>query len=107
MDSIIERILQYEPKADEQILRLMITKHMLNKKLLLDKVVFGIVEQFVKSGKEKVLVPLPTQYATRYIPNEVANIEGFLSFLENIIPFVEDEEKKEKVKKLYNTLLRV
>jgi hypothetical protein len=104
-DSLIERILEYEPKADEQILRLMITKHTLNQKLLLDKVVFGIVEQFVKSGKEKVLVPLPTQYATRYIPNEVANIEGFLSFLENIIPFVEDEEKREKVKKLYNTLL--
>jgi hypothetical protein len=104
-DSLIERILEYEPKADEQILRLMITKHTLNQKLLLDKVVFGIVEQFVKSGKEKVLVPLPTQYATRYIPNEVANIEGFLSFLENIIPFVEDKEKKEKVEKLYNTLL--
>ncbi len=104
-DSLIERILEYEPKADEQILRLMITKHTLNQKLLLDKVVFGIVEQFVKSGKEKVLVPLPTQYATRYIPNEVANIEGFLSFLENIIPFVEDKEKKEKVEKLYNALL--
>jgi|GEM_PF-629820 len=104
-DSLIERILEYEPKADEQILRLMIAKHTLNQKLLLDKVVFGIVEQFVKSGKEKVLVPLPTQYATRYIPNEVANIEGFLSFLENIIPFVEDEEKKDKVEKLYNTLL--
>ncbi|MFZ8826244.1 MAG: C-terminal helicase domain-containing protein, partial [Candidatus Caldipriscus sp.] len=104
-DSLIERILEYEPKADEQILRLMITKHTLNQKLLLDKIVFGIVEQFVKSGKEKVLVPLPTQYATRYIPNEVANIEGFLSFLENIIPFVEDKEKKEKVEKLYTTLL--
>jgi hypothetical protein len=104
-DTLFERILQYEPNADEQILRLMITKHTLNQKLLLDKVVFGIVEQFVKSGKEKVLVPLPTQYATRYIPNEVANIEGFLSFLENIVPFVEDKEKKEKVEKLYNTLL--
>jgi len=104
-DSSIERILEYEPEADEQILRLMITKHALNQKLLLDKVVFGIVEQFVKSGKEKVLVPLPTQYATRYIPHEVANMEGFLSFLENIIPFVEDKEKKDKVEKLYNTLL--
>jgi len=104
-DTLFERILEYEPKADEQILRLMITKHTLNQKLLLDRVVFGIVEQFVKSGKEKVLVPLPSQYATRYIPNEVANIEGFLSFLENIIPFVEDEEKKEKVESLYDTLL--
>jgi hypothetical protein len=104
-DSLIERILEYEPKADEQILRLMIRKHTLKQKLLLDRVVFGIVEQFVKSGKEKVLVPLPSQYATRYIPNEVANIEGFLSFLENIVPFVEDEEKKKKVEKLYNTLL--
>jgi Helicase conserved C-terminal domain. len=104
-DSLIERILEYEPNADEQILRLMIRKHTLNQKLLLDKVVFGIVEQFVKSGKEKVLVPLPTQYATRYIPHEVANMEGFLSFLENITPFVEDKEKKEKVEKLYNTLL--
>jgi hypothetical protein len=104
-DSLIERILEYEPKADEQILRLMIRKHTLKQKLLLDKVVFGIVEQFVKSGKGKVLVPLPSQYATRYIPNEVANIEGFLRFLEHIIPFVEDEEKKEKVEKLYNALL--
>jgi len=104
-DTLFERILQYEPNADEQILRLMITKHTLNQKLLLDKVVFGIVEQFVKSGKEKVLVPLPTQYATRYIPNEVANIEGFLSFLENIIHFVEDEEKRKKVESLYDTLL--
>jgi hypothetical protein len=104
-DTLFERILQYEPNADEQILRLMIRKHTLKQKLLLDRVVFGIVEQFVKSGKGKVLVPLPTQYATRYIPNEVANIEGFLSFLENIIPFVEDEKKREKVKKLYHTLL--
>jgi hypothetical protein len=104
-DALLESILQYEPKADEQILRLMITKHTLKQKLLLDQVVFGILEQFVKSGKEKVLVPLPSQYATRYIPNEVANIESFLSFLENIIPFVEDEEKREKVKKLYHTLL--
>jgi hypothetical protein len=104
-DTLFERILQYEPNADEQILRLMIRKHTLNQKLLLDRVVFGIVEQFVKSGKGKVLVPLPSQYATKYIPNEVANIEGFLRFLENIIPFVEDEEKREKVKNLYHTLL--
>jgi len=104
-DTLFERILQYEPKADEQILRLMIRKHTLKQKLLLDRVVFGIVEQFVKSGKGKVLVPLPSQYATRYIPNEVANIEGFLSFLENIVPFVEDKEKREKVEKLYHTLL--
>jgi Helicase conserved C-terminal domain. len=104
-DTSFEKILQYEPNADEQILRLMIRKHTLNQKLLLDKVVFGIVEQFVRSGKGRVLVPLPTQYATRYIPNEVANMEGFLSFLDNIIPFVEDEEKRKKVEKLYNTLL--
>jgi hypothetical protein len=104
-DESFERIMEYEPNADEKILRLMITKHTLNQKLLLDKVVFGIVEQFVKSGKEKVLVPLPTQYATKYIPNEVADIEGFLSFLENIIPLVEDKEKREKLKKLYNTIL--
>jgi hypothetical protein len=104
-DALIERILQYEPNADEQILRLMITKHTLKQKLLLDRVVFGILEQFVQSGKGKVLVPLPSQYATRYIPNEVADIEGFLSFLENIVPFVEDEEKREKVKELYHTLL--
>jgi len=104
-DALIERILEYEPEADEQILRLMITKHTLNQKLLLDKVVFGIVEQFVKSGKGKVLVPMPSQYATRYIPHEVANMEGFLSFLENIIPFVEDKEKRDKVKSLYDTLL--
>jgi len=32
-------------------------------------------------------------------------MEGFLSFLENIILLVEDKEKKEKVEKLYNTLL--
>ena len=105
-DEFFERILEYEPPdANEKILRLLITKHTLNQKLLLDRVVFGIVEQFVKSGKEKVPVPLPSQYATRYIPNEVADIEGFLSFLENIIPLVEDKEKKEKVEKLYNTLL--
>jgi hypothetical protein len=103
--TLFEKILQYEPNADEQILRLMIRKHTLKQKLLLDKVVFGIVEQFVKSSKGKVLVPLPTQYATRYIPNEVANIEGFLSFLDNITPFVEDEEKEKKVEKLYHTLL--
>jgi hypothetical protein len=77
----------------------MIRKHTLKQKLLLDRVVFGIVEQFVKSGKGKVLVPLPSQYATRYIPNEVADIEGFLSFLENIVPFVEDEEKREESRK--------
>jgi hypothetical protein len=71
----------------------------------LDRVVFGIVEQFVKSGKGKVLVPLPSQYATKYIPNEVADMEGFLSFLENIIPFVEDKEKREEVENLYHTLL--
>jgi hypothetical protein len=71
----------------------------------LDQVVFGILEQFVKSGKGKVLVPLPTQYATRYIPNEVADIKGFLSFLENIVPFVENEEKRKKVVKLSHTLL--
>jgi hypothetical protein len=104
-DALFERILEYEPKADEQILRLMIRKHTLKQKLLLDKVVFGIVEQFVQSGKGKVLVPLPSQYATRYIPNEVANIEGFLSFLENIVPFVEDKEKREEVENLYHTLL--
>jgi Helicase conserved C-terminal domain. len=105
-DEFFEKILEYEPpEANEKILRLLITKHTLNQKLILDRVVFGIVEQFVKSGKKKVLVPLPSQYATRYIPNEVADIEGFLSFLENIIPFVEDQEKKEKVEKLYNTLL--
>jgi len=104
-DALFERILEYEPKADEQILRLMITKHTLNQKLLLDRVVFGIVEQFVKSGKGKVLVPLPSQYATRYIPNEVADMEGFLSFLENIVPFVEDKEKREEVENLYHTLL--
>jgi hypothetical protein len=106
-DTLFERILQYEPNADEQILRLMIRKHTLKQKLLLDRVVFGIVEQFVKSGKGKVLVPLPTQYATKYIPNEVADMEGFLSFLENIIHLAEDKEKKEKVEKLYNTLLSV
>jgi hypothetical protein len=104
-DTLFERILQYEPNADEQILRLMITKHTLKQKLLLDQVVFGILEQFVKSGKGKVLVPLPTQYTTRYIPNEVADMQGFLSFLENIVPFVEDEEKRKKVEKLYHTLL--
>jgi len=104
-DTLFESILQYEPNADEQILRLIIRKHTLKQKLLLDQVVFSILEQFVKSGKGKVLVPLPTQYATRYIPNEVADIEGFLSFLENIVPFVENEEKREKVKKLSHTLL--
>ena len=104
-DTLFERILQYEPNADEKILRLMIAKHTLKQKLLLDRVVFGIVEQFVKSGKEKVLVPLPSQYATKYVPNEVADMEGFLSFLENIILLVEDKEKREKVEKLYNTLL--
>jgi Helicase conserved C-terminal domain. len=105
-DEFFERILEYEPpEANEKILRLLITKHTLNQKLILDRVVFGIVEQFVKSGKKNVLVPLPTQYATRYIPNEVADIEGILSFLDNIVPLVEDEEKKEKVEKLYNTLL--
>ena len=104
-DTLFERILQYEPNADEQVLRLMIRKHTLKQKLLLDQVVFGIVEQFVKSSKGKVLVPLPSQYATRYIPNEVADIEGFLSFLENIVPIVENEEKRKKVEKLYHTLL--
>jgi len=104
-DALLESILEYEPNADEQILRLMITKHTLKQKLLLDQVVFGILEQFVKSGKGKVLVPLPTQYATRYIPNEVADIKGFLSFLENIVPFVENEEKRKKVVKLSHTLL--
>jgi len=104
-DTLFESILQYEPNADEQILRLIIRKHTLKQKLLLDQVVFSILEQFVKSGKGKVLVPLPTQYATRYIPNEVADIEGFLSFLKNIVPFVENEEKREKVKKLSHTLL--
>jgi hypothetical protein len=105
-DEFFEKILEYEPpEANEKIVRLLITKHTLKQKLILDRVVFGIVEQFVKSGKEKVLVPLPSQYATRYIPNEVADIEGLLSFLENIVPFVEDKEKKEKVEKLYNTLL--
>jgi hypothetical protein len=104
-DESFERIMEYEPNADEEILRLMIAKHTLKQKLLLDRVVFGIVEQFVKSGKEKVLVPLPSQYATRYIPNEVADIEGFLSFLENIVPFVEDKERREKVENLYHTLL--
>jgi Helicase conserved C-terminal domain. len=98
-DTLFERILMYEPNADEQILRLMIRKHTLKQKLLLDRVVFGIVEQFVKSSKGKVLVPLPSQYATKYIPNEVANMEGFLSFLENIIPFVEDEEKRRESEK--------
>jgi len=105
-DEFFKRILAYEPpEANEDILRLLITKHTLDQKLILDRVVFDIVEQFVKSGKKKVLVPLPSQYATRYIPNEVADIEGFLSFLENIVPLVEDEEKREKVEKLYNTLL--
>jgi hypothetical protein len=104
-DEFFERILAYEPKANEEILRLLIKKHTLNQKLILDRVVFDIVEQFVKSGKEKLLVPLPSQYATRYIPNEVADIEELLSFLENIVPLVEDEKKREKVEKLYNTLL--
>jgi hypothetical protein len=105
-DEFFERILAYEPpKVNEEILRLLIKKHTLNQKLILDRVVFDIVEQFVKSGKKKVLVPLPSQYATRYIPNEVADIEGLLSFLDNIVPLVEDEKKREKVEKLYNTLL--
>jgi len=56
-DEFFERILEDEPKANEEILRLLITKHTLKQKLILDRVVFGIVEQFVKSGKEKVLVP--------------------------------------------------
>ncbi len=105
MDYFFEKILRYEPGADEKILKLLIEKHTLNQKLLLDKLVLGIVEQFVKGGKEKALIPLPTQYKTKYIPNEVKDLEGLLSFLENIVPLLENEEKQKKVKDLREALI--
>jgi len=85
-DNTAEAILEYlDVDTDKDLVKLLLEKHSLEQMLELDYVVSRIIEQFVKNPKEeKVLVPIPKQYKTRYIPNPVGEFEEILSFVKNV-----------------------
>lgn len=85
-DYILDRIIEYigEESVDKYLLALLYTKHSLEQRLELDYVVSSIIKQFVKSSEGRVLVPVPSQYKTRYIENSISRLESAINFLEGI-----------------------
>ncbi len=83
IDSILEYI---DEEVDKELIRLLLQKQVLEQMLELDYVVSQIIKQFVKNSEKAntVLVPFPKQYRTRYIPNQVADFEELINFIENI-----------------------
>ncbi len=85
-DYILNRIEEYldEENIDRGLLELLYRKHSIEQRLELDFVVSRIIEQFLKSSEGNVLVPIPSQYKTRYIPNGLSDIENVISFIDGI-----------------------
>jgi len=83
IDSIREYI---DEEVDRGLIELLLHRQTLEQTLELDQVVSTIITQFVKSpeNENRVLIPIPKQYKTRYIPNPMAEIEETISFIENI-----------------------
>lgn len=88
---IVEKIEEYleEEKADTETIKLLYQKHTLEQKLILDDVITRVIEQFLKGRESTALVPVPTQYKTKYIPNRLSDLEALLGFLEGI-RYIED-----------------
>ncbi len=97
-DYVVDRIAEYYDdtgeNVDEELIRLLHRKKSLEQKIELDYLVSGIIKQFVKSSEGKVLVPIPNQYKTRYIPNHLSNLESVIGFLEGISQ-IENNDKLE------------
>lgn len=102
-EKTLEGIKDYldEEEKDEELIRLLYEKHNIEERLELDSVVSRIIRQFVKSSEGRVLVPVPSQHKTHYIPNTLSNVEAALSFLEN----VRELGSNKKIYELYGTLL--
>ncbi|WP_333784248.1 helicase [Thermocrinis sp.] len=100
-DSILEYI---DEEVDRDLINLLLHRQALEQILELDHVVSTIIAQFVKSpeSEKMVLIPIPKQYKTQYIPNPIAEIEETLSFIENIRRLT----KEENLQRLYELILK-
>ncbi len=104
---VLDRIIEYmEENADKELLSLLHQKQSLEQKIELDYLVSGIIKQFVKSSEGKVLVPIPNQYKTRYIPNHLSNLESVIGFLEGISQ-IENNDNLESLKRTLLSALSV
>ncbi|MGC8766403.1 MAG: C-terminal helicase domain-containing protein [Brevinematia bacterium] len=85
-EEVLDKIEEYleEEKVDRELLEQLYKKHSIEQRLELDFVISNIITQFLKSSEGKVLVPIPTQYKTYYIPNSLSDIESVISFIEGI-----------------------
>ncbi|SNZ13551.1 helicase-related protein [Hydrogenobacter hydrogenophilus] len=101
---ILDHIEEYldEEKVDGQVIELLYRKHSIEQRLELDFVISRIIQQFLKSSDGTVLVPLPNQYKTYYIPNSISEIEGVLNFIDGLYQIEKDKDLDE----LRETLLK-
>ncbi|QWK19547.1 MAG: helicase [Hydrogenobacter thermophilus] len=104
----IDRIIAYleEDTIHKDLIRLLNEKINLREKIYLDDVITQIITQFIKTPEEKskVLVPLGEQYKSVYIPNKISEIEGCLSFLNDIRELEKDDELKKNIRILIGVL---
>ncbi|WP_448588138.1 helicase-related protein, partial [Thermocrinis sp.] len=106
-DRDISSIAEYlEEDVDKEVIEALMERHRLEQVLELDSVVHRIIQQFVKSPEEgaQVLVPIPKQYGTNYIPNELADVESVVSFLENLYHLTKDKNLWDLVEHIYRAI---
>ena len=104
-DWIVDVIREYlDEEVNKDLIRLLLQKQTLEQMLELDYAVSQIIEQFVKNPEEgkKVLVPIPKQYRTKYIPNPIGDFDELISFVSNIYELT----RKKELYELYNNLLK-
>ncbi|MEM4067168.1 MAG: helicase C-terminal domain-containing protein [Candidatus Micrarchaeaceae archaeon] len=95
----IEKITQLVEYQDEDLVKLFYKKEQLKQKLLLDSVVQGIIEKFLKTPNGSVIVPIPAQHITKYIPNRFSDLENIIKFLDDV--YMMESNNQEVVKYIY------
>ncbi|MEM1913697.1 MAG: hypothetical protein QW067_11200 [Thermofilaceae archaeon] len=99
----IEKITQLVEYQDKDLVSLFYKREQLKQKLLLDSVVQKIIENFLKTSNEIVIVPIPAQHVVVYKSNYLSEIENILNFLEDVYLM---ESKNQEVAKCIYLLIR-
>lgn len=104
-ESVLQKIEEYldEEKVDTETIKLLYQKHALEQKLILDTIITKIIKQFLKSKESQALVPIPNQYKTKYIPNNISDLETLLNFLDGLRQI---ENKNQDLYLLQKTLIK-
>ncbi|MCS6790086.1 MAG: hypothetical protein NZ580_03810 [Bacteroidia bacterium] len=84
-NEVVQSIMQEWELADEALTRLIYRYHIYQGLLNLDKVACLLLAQFVGQPGKNLMVPVPKFYETQFKYNPIAELEGNISFLEDVL----------------------